>query len=163
MAKKPSTQRDAQADRLWVEETAMLLEAGSRFPRTAGRILAWMLISPEELATQAELAQALEVSQASVSTALRFLVDTQYVERTRSPGVRRDQYRLRDQSWSAVVHAALQVADSIIRHLERGLTLPGPDLYPGRVHLTRLTSAHRVVRDLMREAATRIDAAERAQ
>ena len=154
------SERDPVADRVWVEELAMLLESYARFPRTAGRVFALMLISQEDLTTQAQLADALSVSQASVSSAVRFLLDAGWLERTRSPGVRRDQYRVRNQSWSGLIQAAVLAADSMIRQLERGLELPGPDLSPGRAQLLQLTTAHRQLRELMLEAAARADLAE---
>ena len=133
------TQRDPVAERLWVEQLAMLLESGNKnFPRTAGRILGLMLIADEAAMTQAELAERLVVSQASVSPALRYLIDVGYLERTRTPGVRAEQYVLRDQSWETVIHAATLAAEALIKHLEVGLALPGPNLSAGRTQLAKL-------------------------
>jgi DNA-binding MarR family transcriptional regulator len=151
--------QDPVADRVWVEELAMLLErqAGGGFPRTAGRVLALMLISHEATVTQAELAEKLSVSQAAVSPAVRFLIDAGYLERTRTPGVRREQYRLREQSWSQVLHASALAVDSLVRHLQHGLELPGPDISTGRAQLVRLARLYETMRDLLEEAAARVD------
>ena len=50
--------------------------------------------------------------------------------------VRAEQYRLRQQSWSSILHAAVLSLEVIIRHLQEGLALPGPDLSAGRTQLT---------------------------
>lgn len=150
---------DPVADRVWVEELAMLLErqGGGGFPRTAGRVLALMLVSREATMTQADLAESLSVSQAAVSPAVRFLIDAGYLERTRTPGVRREQYRLREQSWAQVLHASALSVDTLVRHLQRGLDLPGPDISAGRAHLVRLAALYETMRDLLEEAAGRVD------
>src|SRR5689334_4378622 len=59
---------DPVADRVWVEELAMLLErqGGGGFPRTAGRVLALLLVAHDATVTQADLAERLSVSQAAV-------------------------------------------------------------------------------------------------
>jgi DNA-binding MarR family transcriptional regulator len=150
---------DPVADRVWVEELAMLLErqGGGGFPRTAGRVLALLLVADQATVTQADLAERLSVSQAAVSPAVRFLVDAGYLERTRAPGVRREQYRLREQSWSQVLHAAALSIDTLVRHLHRGLDLPGPDISAGRAHLIRLAGLYELMRDLLEEAAGQVD------
>lgn len=133
-----STERDEEADRVFIEQMAMLLELHSRFPRTAGRIYALLLISDKTDLSQQELADALSVSLASVSTMTRRLVDAGLIERVALPGVRRDHYRLRTASWRSIVHGAVMVAQSFVEQAERGLALPGPDIGPGRQHLEQV-------------------------
>ena len=155
--RKRGTERDPAAERLWVEQLALLFETNNKnFPRTAGRILGLMLIADEPAMTQADLAEQLGVSQGSVSPALRYLIEVGYLERTRMPGVRAEQYRLRDQSWSSVIEAALLSAEMLVRHLDDGLALPGPDLSAGRVQLGKLTDFYRGFLDLLREAQDRL-------
>jgi hypothetical protein len=155
--RKRGAERDPVAERLWVEQLALLFETNNKnFPRTAGRILGLMLIADEAVMTQAELAERLDVSQASVSPALRYLIEVGYLERTRTPGVRAEQYRLRDQSWSSVIEAAVLSAEMLIRHLDNGLALPGPDLSAGRVQLAKLADFYRGFLEIMREAQARL-------
>jgi hypothetical protein len=156
--KAPAPERDPIAERHWVEQLAMLLEAqGGQMPRTAGRILALMLISDAASMTQAELADALSVSQASISPAVRHLIGIGYVERTRTPGVRGDQYMLREQSWSAVLHSAILGQEALVSHLELGAQLPGPQVSAGRKNLASFTNLYRNLGDLLREVADRVD------
>ena len=150
-------ERDPVAERLWVEQLAMLFEQSNRgFPRTSGRIFGLMLIADEPTMTQTDLAQRLEVSQASVSPALRYLVESGYLERTRAPGVRAEQYRLREQSWSSVIHAAVLSTQLLVRHFDDGLALPGPDLSAGRAQLAQLADVYRQLAGFLAEAESRL-------
>lgn len=80
------------AERLLVEEYGLLLEemGGTRME---GRVLAWLLLAdpPEQSLTQ--IAEALGVSKAAVSTAARSLLQAHAVERCVVPGRRGDYYR----------------------------------------------------------------------
>jgi hypothetical protein len=153
-ARRRAATPDPVAERLWVEELAMLFATHTPgFPRTAGRILGWMLISSAATVTQADLADALALSQASVSPALRHLIESGYLEKTRTPGVRADQYRLREQSWQTTIRTAALAVESLIRHVDRGLELPGPDLSPGRAQLAELSAYYRRFQALLLAAA----------
>ena len=156
--RRKSAERDPVAERLWVEQLAMLFEQSNPgFPRTAGRVLGLMLVADDATMTQAELAERLVVSQASVSPALRYLIDAGYVDRTRTPGVRSEQYRLREQSWSSILHGAVLSLEVLLRHLEGGLALPGPDLSAGRVQLARMAGVYRQIHELMVEVEQRLE------
>src|SRR5207248_10824837 len=131
--------------------------AGGRggYPRTAGRALALLLISDIESTTQAELAERLQVSHASVSPALRFLVETGMVDRVSVPGMRSGRFKLRDQAWSTFAHSISLTLNIYVDLFERGIRIPGPQLSPGRNQLRRLTEIFRAYRAVMAEAATR--------
>lgn len=62
-------------------------------PRIAGRMLGFLMVSPEPR-SQDELAEALQASRTSVNTNARLLERMGAVERTTKPGDRRDYYRI---------------------------------------------------------------------
>lgn len=158
------SERDPIAERMWIEQLAMLLEQQGRgqLSRTSGRILALMLLADEETFSQADLADALGVSQASVSPAVRALINTLYVEKVRLPGVRGDQYRLAVVSFSRLMHETALGLDVMVGHLEKGAELPGPQRSAGRHQLGVMTQVYRQLADLMREAAQRTSTTKEA-
>lgn len=109
--------------RAWVEETAMLFEVLGRHQRSSGRILALLLITEEPALSQAELAAQLELSLASVSTALRLLVDSGMVEKTRTPGVRGDRYRVVNYAESSFLLDIAKAIETYGQQFQRGLGL----------------------------------------
>jgi predicted transcriptional regulator len=81
-----------------VENFAGLFETYG-FPRMSGRILTQLMVSEGPGLTAAELAEALQVSAAAVSTSTTYLVQVGLVEKHRLPGERRDRYHLPDDAW----------------------------------------------------------------
>jgi hypothetical protein len=81
-----------RAERLLVEEFGLLLEemGGTRME---GRVLAWLLLADPPEQSLTEIAAALGVSKAAVSTASRSLLQSRAVERVVEPGRRGDYYR----------------------------------------------------------------------
>jgi DNA-binding transcriptional regulator GbsR (MarR family) len=81
-----------RAERLLVEEYGLLLEemGGTRME---GRVLAWLLLADPPEQSLTEIAAALGVSKAAVSTAARSLLQARAVERVVEPGRRGDYYR----------------------------------------------------------------------
>jgi DNA-binding transcriptional regulator GbsR (MarR family) len=65
------------------------------FPRMAGRIFAFLILSEEPHVTQSELTDLLQASTGSVSTMVRLLEQLGFVERVSLPGHRRDRFKLR--------------------------------------------------------------------
>jgi DNA-binding transcriptional regulator GbsR (MarR family) len=76
----------------FIERIGRFFEAEGA-PRTAGRILGLMLLTPAEL-TLDEIAEALQVSKASISTNARRMEMVGVLERYSHPGDRRDFYRV---------------------------------------------------------------------
>jgi DNA-binding transcriptional regulator GbsR (MarR family) len=81
-----------RAERLLVEEFGLLLEemGGTRME---GRVLAWLLLADPPEQSLTEIAAALGVSKAAVSTAARSLLQSRAAERVVEPGRRGDYYR----------------------------------------------------------------------
>lgn len=91
-----------------VEKMGLRLAADG-LPRTAGRILGYLLLSSEARSLD-ELAEALRVSKASVSSNARLLEAIGVIVRTSHPGDRRDYYR-----------AAEDLHVRLLKHWARGL------------------------------------------
>lgn len=77
-----------------VESFSLMFEEFG-FPRMAGRIFAFLILSEEPYVTQSELTDLLQASTGSVSTMVRLLEQLGFVERLSLPGHRRDRFKLR--------------------------------------------------------------------
>ena len=73
-----------------IQRMALFFERDG-LPRIAGRVLAYLLVSPDPRSLD-ELAETLQVSKSSVSTGARRLERMGTVERVTIPGDRRDYY-----------------------------------------------------------------------
>jgi predicted transcriptional regulator len=92
----------ARDQRLLAEEFGLLFEEmGST--RMAGRVTAWLLLSDPPVQSLTDIAGALGVSKAAVSTAVRSLLQVGHVERVSEPGRRGDYYRSRGTRKDAVL------------------------------------------------------------
>jgi DNA-binding transcriptional regulator GbsR (MarR family) len=140
------------AQRQFVEDMALLMEALSQTPRNAGRIYGYLVMTGGEH-DQAELAEALDMSQASVSTMTRRLIDTDVVERVGVPGSRRDRYRLRQESWAAMAKRFTLVLDRFIEQAERGLALVPDADHAGHRHLRAMRTSYQRLRDFLESEA----------
>ncbi|WP_189037169.1 helix-turn-helix domain-containing protein [Streptomyces daqingensis] len=91
------------------EEEIVELAVRSGMPRTTARVHVDLLLSEDGRRTAAELASRLNVSPASVSVAVNFLVQQGFARRERDPRRRRDIYVVDDDAWyhSVVVGARL--------------------------------------------------------
>jgi len=77
-----------------VESVSLMFEEFG-FPRMAGRIFAFLILSEEPYVTQSDLTDLLQASTGSVSTMVRLLEQLGFVERVSLPGHRRDRFKLR--------------------------------------------------------------------
>ncbi len=92
--------RDPQhAARLASTEALAAVMVDSGLPRMAARVLALLLHVDAGEATAAELAEDLQASPAAISGAVRYLLQTRLVARTRKPGERKDTYALSKGDW----------------------------------------------------------------
>jgi DNA-binding transcriptional regulator GbsR (MarR family) len=76
----------------FVERFALVLESDG-FPRIAGRIFGYLILSDDEVSLD-DLAAVLGASKASASVNTRMLEDKGLIERVSKPGDRRDYYRI---------------------------------------------------------------------
>ncbi len=101
------------------------------WPRMAGRVLGWLLLSEEDEVSLDELAAQLGVSKASVSNAARQLEQIGALERAPRCGTRKAYYRLAGDIWERMLELEKKVSDGFVgfaaesrRELERH---PGRD------------------------------------
>ena len=114
----------------FIERFAGVLVEGG-MPRMPARVFTALLASDSGRLTAAELAEALKVSPAAVSGAVRYLVQTQLVEREREPGSRRDVYRLGDDPWYEAVYRREALVSRWQRALSEGAAAVGEDTPAG--------------------------------
>lgn len=108
--------RDEGAISSYVERLGdALTEAG--MPRLAARVFARLLAEEDGRMTASDLTEALEVSPAAISGAVRYLTRTLMVGKERERGSRRDVYVVEVDAW----HAALLSRDRILGRLEAGM------------------------------------------
>jgi DNA-binding transcriptional regulator GbsR (MarR family) len=117
--------RAEEALRSFVERFAgHLVDAG--MPRMPARVFATLLVSDTGRMTAAELADALQVSPAAVSGAVRYLGRVNMIARERDPGTRRDVYLIRPDSWYEMLLDRDQILKLWARTLQEGVRLAGP-------------------------------------
>lgn len=102
----------------FVERWGRFFEADAA-PRTAGRLLGLMLLTPGEL-TLDEIAERLQVSKASVSTNARLLESWGALERTSHLGDRRDFYRVGHDVEACLLGRLLERAHQVQSFMEEG-------------------------------------------
>ena len=73
------------------------LEAGA--PRMVGRVLGWLLVCDPPEQSAAEIAERLQASKGSISTATRVLLRMGMIERVRLRGERFDRFLARPEAW----------------------------------------------------------------
>lgn len=92
-----------------------LTDAG--MPRLAGRVFACVLADDDGRMTASELTEALGVSPASISGAIRYLTHTGMIGKERERGTRRDVYVVQADAW----HGAMLSRDRILDQLESSM------------------------------------------
>jgi DNA-binding transcriptional regulator GbsR (MarR family) len=106
-------------------ERAGVLWQKDGLPRIAGRIFALTLISPDPCSLD-DIAEALEVSKASVSTDARLLEMMGLIERVSLRGDRKDYYRITPLSLERSLEARVQRVHDFEALLASGMQLPIP-------------------------------------
>lgn len=115
--------RDEQV-RVFVERLgSTLTEAG--MPRLPARAFAALLSDDDGRMTAAELGDALGVSPASVSAAVRYLAQVHLMHRERQAGTRRDVYVIRDDAWHDAMVSTGQVYAPILAVIASGVGAVG--------------------------------------
>lgn len=110
------------ADVEFVERVGRFFE-GDAAPRTSGRLLGLLLLEPEELSID-EIADALRVSRASVSTNARQLESFGVVERVSRLGDRRDFYRIAPDLERTLLRHRMERLAQVGELLEAGTETP---------------------------------------
>ncbi|MGA8114622.1 MAG: MarR family transcriptional regulator [Actinocatenispora sp.] len=101
-------------------------------PRMPARVFAALFVTDSGRLTAAELAEALQVSPAAISGAVRYLGQINLVSREREPGSRRDHFVVRDDVWQQLIGRRDQILVRVEDSLRDGITLVGADTAAGR-------------------------------
>jgi DNA-binding transcriptional regulator GbsR (MarR family) len=95
----------------FIEASGIQLELDVGAPRMVGRVLGWLLICDPPEQSAAELAENLQASRGSISTATRVLIRTGLIERLRHRGERFDRFVARPEGWDKMMWDESQVAE----------------------------------------------------
>ncbi|MFF4616085.1 GbsR/MarR family transcriptional regulator [Nonomuraea jabiensis] len=97
-----------------MEQEILEMAVRAGMPRTAARVHHDLLLSEDGRRTAAELARRLNVSPASVSVAVNYLVEQGYARRERDPRRRRDIYVIDNDAWyRSVVISRRQTLETV--------------------------------------------------
>jgi len=108
--------------RNYVEKMTLVLELNG-MPRTAGRVLSYLLIcSPQEQSIH-DLIEALGMSKSSISTSTQTLIQLKLIERISLPGERRDYYRIITDVWNMMMVRHLMIAKQLRDIAAEGIKL----------------------------------------
>lgn len=121
-------------------QVAFLDELGSAMertglPRQAGRVLGLLLTARKEEMAAEEIAAALRISRASVSTTTALLVQAGLVDRLRKPGDRRDYFRTRPGNLTAMLRSRLDAIARLRGLLDGALAVTPPGHTAARTRL----------------------------
>lgn len=117
--------RDPVAVRAFIERfTTQLSQAG--FPRTPARIFVALLTSDSSTLTAAELGDLLQISAASVSSGVRYLLHVGLATAEGEPGSRRLHYRMSQEVWQDIVHLRDRQFRAWATELRQGVEALGP-------------------------------------
>lgn len=123
--------RDPDGLAHFIERFALDLTAAG-VPRMPARVFAGLLATDSGTLTAAELADMLQISPASVSTAVRYLDQINLATREREPGSRRDHYRVEDDLWYQMFSRRDEILARWVDTLHEGIAVLGRQTPSGR-------------------------------
>ena len=100
-------------------------------PRMVGRTLGGLLTAPAQGASAAELAELLQASRASLSTALRQLTLMGLIEQLPKAGGREQRYRVKPGCWAALTEQGNRKLETFRALATEGLAALPPGADPG--------------------------------
>jgi len=106
--------------------------------RTAGLIFGWLMVCEPSHQSITEIAKALGVSKASVSTVIRQLEHADMVERVHVSGTRQHHYQQKSGGWSQIVRGRVTRLRPGTEVAKFGLTFVGADRPEQRERLHEL-------------------------
>jgi DNA-binding transcriptional ArsR family regulator len=83
----------------FIEELGIQFELEGGTPRMVGRVFGWLLVCDPSEQSAAELAERLQASKSSISTATRVLLRMGLIERMRIRGERFDRFSALPRAW----------------------------------------------------------------
>ena len=113
----------SEKERSFIEEVGVVFEQ-TGLPRMAGRLFGWLLISDPPYQSPSELAEVLQASKGSISTTVRLLAQSGFIERYVIPGSRHDHFHLAPDAIRKVIKHGLDQEIQQFKSLsERGLEM----------------------------------------
>jgi DNA-binding transcriptional regulator GbsR (MarR family) len=109
-----------EAKRAFVEEVAIAMEA-SGLPRMWGRVFGALLIADPPDQAADDLADTLQASKGSISTATRALEQMNLIERVSKTGIRKDFFRNKPGAWPELMQRRSEAVVVLKEIAERGL------------------------------------------
>ncbi|ASU60782.1 GbsR/MarR family transcriptional regulator [Nocardiopsis dassonvillei] len=106
----------------FVDEVAVFFEHEG-LPLIAGRVVGWLLICDPPEQSAAQLAQTLQVSRSSISSATRLLTPSGLVEGVRRRGQRQEYFRIAANGWSRMLERRYSQTAAFREVTERGLSM----------------------------------------
>ncbi|WP_205328315.1 GbsR/MarR family transcriptional regulator [Glycomyces sp. YM15] len=116
-----SSPADAET-RAFVEEFAIMMERLG-LVRMTGRVMGWLLVCDPPEQTFGQIAEALQASKGSISTALKFLTTAGWIAKTSKPGERADYYTIRPSAMADLVKQQAAQYSVFTETTARGLAL----------------------------------------
>ena len=114
----------------FVERFALLLtDAG--LARMPSRVFGALIVTEDGKLTAGEIADALKVSPAAVSGAVRYLLQVELIVRRRDPGERRDHYEVSDDMWYEAYANRDKQLEQWAQAMAEGVAAVGPDTRAG--------------------------------
>jgi hypothetical protein len=98
---------------------------GAGLQRLPARVFAALLADQDGRMTAAELGEALAVSPASISGAVRYLQQVQMIHREREPGSRRDVFVVADDAWHDLMINTPRTYAPLVAVLREGVSQVG--------------------------------------
>ncbi|MFF2805776.1 MarR family transcriptional regulator [Streptomyces sp. NPDC058000] len=132
------------------EFTALLIQTG--LPGMASRVLACLYAADTGSRTAAELVQRLQVSPASISSAVRYLDEQELIRRERAPGKRHERYVIDDDVWFRAMLASANVNALLADAAHRGADTLGATTPSGQRLAAMSQFLTHVGRDLVTSA-----------
>lgn len=110
----------------YVDDFGMMFE-GFGLQRMVGRSLGALLVSGESELSAEELAEALQASRGSISSATKTLTQMGLVQRYTRRGERRDYFRVKPGAWEEMMRQEMDSIKAWRGLAERGLAIAGAE------------------------------------
>lgn len=133
----------------WVERVATYFAQQDGLPPITGRILGWLMICDPPEQSAGEIARAVGASRASLTTNMRVLTASGFVQTLTRPGERTSYYRIADDAWAEVTRRKLNGLTAFLDITRDGLEM----LEPNAPQASRVRAAH----DLFAWLASEVD------
>lgn len=134
------------------ERLALTLNRGG-LQRMTARVLAALLFSERDTITAGEIADELDASPSSVSTAIKALDVSGLIERVPAPGSRREHFRFPADGWERLISEQNAAVRMMQQAADEGIEAAGPESLAAQ----RLATMRDFYAHLMRELPAVID------